>query len=448
MKKEYKYPKISIISIIYDIAPFLPKCLLSLGRQTYPNLEIILVVGRAPKDAEARRLSGTGRNGGHREGEGTSGQAEAHSLSAMDWSEKGNEDIAPISATEYKRLSGPDRCLYLARIFAARHDNVKIVTCTASGAGDARNRGLDAATGDYIGFVDGDDWVEPDMFQRLYENLVNYGASISVCGKFNEYPGESVADFPRYIRPNKDNSGQKKEGIKDVAGKENPGIEEGGNSAFSPSGPSSDGGCGSLDLRDDSLSPELMDPEAAFRMILLGSGFFFHSWDKLFPSDLFQDVRFPSDRYLEDRYVIWRLLEKAGRIVYDRTPLYHFRIRSDSLSRIGEMAELNTAADEAFCQYLEKNYPGLKREAAAYLLYDHITCIQNKLVQGKRKDECETHIDYVRHHIRLERNNPYMGRNTRIKAFLALHFLPGLKWLTKWNQRKAGKAHEKYSISE
>ncbi|MBO5552124.1 MAG: glycosyltransferase family 2 protein [Lachnospiraceae bacterium] len=314
-------PKISIISIIYDVEKYLPRAIESMLAQTYVNLEIILVVGV-------------------KEGKNTG-------------------DIA------------------ICEKYSAKDPRIKLVVTPAKGTGDARNQGLNAVTGEYIGFVDGDDWAEPDMFEKLYVNLVEHNAKISVCGKYSEYEDHSEPD---------------------------------------PSSP----------IRD-------MDVKDAFEMILRGNGFFFHCWDKLFEASIFDGLRFPDDRYLEDRYVIDKALARAGRIVYDTSPLYHYRIRGNSLSRVKDMAEYNTDADTEFCDFACKKAPELRNLADSFLLYDHLTCIQNYLLYFKGQDtdndrmrsRYKEHTEFVRSIGKSIRSNPEIGRSLRIKRLLAL-YAPGL----------------------
>ncbi len=310
-------PKISIISIIYNVEEFLPKAIESMISQTYKNLEIILVVGV-------------------KEGRETGDMA-------------------------------------ICEKYANQDPRIKLVVTPARGTGDARNKGLDAVTGEYIGFVDGDDWAEPEMFERLYVNLKEHNARLSVCGKYSEYEdrSEAVAQTP---------------------------------------------------VRD-------MEPKDAFEMILRGTGFFFHCWDKLFEAEVFNGLRFPDDRYLEDRYVIDKAIARAERIVYDTTPLYHYRVRGDSLSRVKDMAEYNTDADTEFCDFACDIAPNLRNLADSFLLYDHLTCIQNYLLYFKEQDTDSErmkgrymeHIEYVRGAGRSIRNNPEIGRSLRIKRLLALY---------------------------
>ena len=58
--------------------------------------------------------------------------------------------------------------------------------------GTARNIGMDYASGDYIGFCDADDWVEPDMYKLLVERLEETEADYAVCCRYEEYPNGTV----------------------------------------------------------------------------------------------------------------------------------------------------------------------------------------------------------------------------------------------------------------
>ena len=113
---------ISIIIPVYNVSKYLDKCVKSILLQTYSNLEIILV------------------NDGSTDGSG-------------------------VLCDELKKTD--------KRICVIHKPN--------GGLSDARNAGLDIATGDYIGFVDSDDYVEPDMFQILLENAMKYDADVSGC---------------------------------------------------------------------------------------------------------------------------------------------------------------------------------------------------------------------------------------------------------------------------
>jgi len=348
-------PLISVISIIYKVEPYLRQCLDSMQKLTYPNLELILVVGQSGR-------SGPGAD---------------------------------------------DSCLEIAEEFAAADPRFRIIKCIAAGVSDARNRGLDAATGEYIGFVDGDDFVEPGMFDRLYDNIAAFEADISVCGKYDEY-----ADGTK-------NALSAGETVSKAAG-----------GALSPK-----------------TEPELLSSKDAARMLLTGGGFFFHSWDKLFKAEMFKGIRFPEDKYLEDRYTIGDIILNAERIVYDRTPFYHFRVRTDSVSHHKKMSEMNSDADTVFTSKVLSKYPDLYDEAENYLLYGHITCIQNALVSGEfDREEEKRHFDYIREHRKSALKNIYVNPNTRVKTFLSLHCLFLLKLITLRGKHRQAES-EAFTIS-
>ena len=327
---------ISVISIIYDVDTFLEQSIESMVNQTYRDLEIILVIG---------------------EGKG-------------------------------------DGCLDIAEKFAAKDDRIKIVSTPARGTGDARNQGLNAATGSYIGFVDGDDYAEPEMFEKMMKNLREHGADIAVCGKYSEYSDGSVAD--------------KREGLQE------------------------------------------MTPAEAYEMIMRWTGFFFHCWDKLFKAEIFDGLRFPDDRYLEDRYVIDKAIGRASKIVYDPEALYHYRVRGDSLSRIRKMSEYNTDADTDFCEFVSGNCPELKNICRSFLMYDHITCIQNYLLyfrgEGSDSDMDERyrkHLKYVAEDSKIP--NPEINGKMKLKIFLCLHMRSVLAAITRKNVGKAKAEHEVFT---
>lgn len=115
--------KISVIVPAYNIAPWLGRCLDSLLAQTHENLEIIVV------------------NDG-----------------------SGDDTAAVLDA------------------YAAKHPNIKAIHKENGGVTSARLRGVAEAEGDWLGFIDGDDIIEPEMYAHLLENARRNGADISHCG--------------------------------------------------------------------------------------------------------------------------------------------------------------------------------------------------------------------------------------------------------------------------
>ncbi len=125
---------VSVIVAAYNIEEYLPRCLDSLLAQTYSLLEIILV-------------------------------------------DDGSTDGTAAICDKY----------------SAENENVKVIHRKNGGLSAARNSGLEAVTGDFVGFVDGDDWVEPEMYEAMVNACMETNARIAVCN-YREI-GEGAEDF-------------------------------------------------------------------------------------------------------------------------------------------------------------------------------------------------------------------------------------------------------------
>ncbi len=130
---------ISVIVPVYNVEPYLAGCLDSILSQTYRDLEILLI-------------------------------------------DDGSTDRGGTICDEY----------------AAKDPRIRVFHTENRGLSAARNRGLDEAKGEYVGFVDSDDRIDPDMFEYLLEAAERTGADVTECGVFVEYPtGEHSADEKR-----------------------------------------------------------------------------------------------------------------------------------------------------------------------------------------------------------------------------------------------------------
>lgn len=119
--------KVSIIVPVYNVEPYLDRCMQSLLKQTLKEIEIIMV------DDES-----------------------------------------------------PDHCPQLCEDYKAKYSNVKVVHKKNGGLGFARNSGLEVAKGEYVAFIDSDDFVDTDMFQHLYEYAIENNCDAVFCG-YNIY---------------------------------------------------------------------------------------------------------------------------------------------------------------------------------------------------------------------------------------------------------------------
>lgn len=200
MENTETLPLISIIVPVYNVKNYLEKCLQSICGQTYKNLEIILI------------------DDGSSDGSGE-----------------------------------------LCDLFAQRDGRIKVIHQTNAGQSAARNRGLAVAQGEFLGFVDSDDWIEPDMYEFLYHLLKANGADISICSHYRDKGGKSVAKYA---------SGEQ-----------------------------------FVFTRDEAVRALAVDKHVRNYMV-----------DKLFKRSLFAGIVFPVNRVFEDLAICYRVFYGAGRL--------------------------------------------------------------------------------------------------------------------------------------
>ncbi len=221
-------PLISVVVPIYNVRDYLEECLESIALQTYKSIEVLMI---------------------------------------DDGSNDGSKEIAKAFSEKDKRF------LYIYQ------EN--------QGLSAARNTGIEASKGEYLVFVDSDDWVEKDFIQKLYENIMASGADVSVCGYFkdSEVSEEIVFDEAHIM------SRTKAMGIL-------------GN----------------------------IFPKEYLLMVL--------AWNKLYRKSVFDNVRYANGKIHEDEYIIHRIIDNSEMVSTITEPLYHYRIRNDSITGSKNQADL------------------------------------------------------------------------------------------------------------
>lgn len=211
---------ISVIVAAYNIENYLPRCMDSLLAQTYSPMEIILV-------------------------------------------DDGSSDETPRLCDEYAR----------------KNDFVHVIHKENGGLSSARNAGLAIAKGDYIGYVDGDDTVEADMYENLLGACQRTGAQIAICA-YREV-GEGAKE--------NHSTGNKLELSREEA----------------------------LELYING------DPQYHIYNSV---------WSKLFERKVIEDIRFPEGRKSEDIMYTTRALTRASKCIFLDTPYYNYTVdRSGSI---------------------------------------------------------------------------------------------------------------------
>lgn len=206
---------ISVIVPIYKVEKYLEKSIDSIINQTYKNLEIILI------DDES-----------------------------------------------------PDNSGRICDEFAKKDSRVVVYHQNNKGVSGARNKGLELAHGDYIGFVDPDDYADPYLFEKLYKRITATSADIAVCGY-------------RTV-----------------------GIRE----------------------ENHELCNLLWDGADALEKLVENKLLTSHLWNKLFKKDLFSNLEFEVGKRYEDVRIIHKLFLKAQKVVALDEILYDYYIRKDSIT--------------------------------------------------------------------------------------------------------------------
>ena len=254
-------PLISVIVPVYKVEAYLEKCVNSIINQTYKNLEIILV-----------------------------------------------DD------------GSPDRCGEMCDEFAKQDSRIRVIHKENGGQSTARNMALDIMKGDYVGFVDSDDWIELDMYENLMKLIQENNAQISVCGVQCDWPnGKTLlcnSDYPKY---------------KEI---------------------------------------ERWSKIDALRELTLNKKISNAPWNKLFERHIFDGLRMREGWVYEDFEIMPKCVERADTIIYDPKPRYHYIMTDESTIR-GKFKErrfIEAQVSREIVEHYKQNYP----ELTGYVLARHI----------------------------------------------------------------------------
>lgn len=224
--------KVSVIIPVYNDEKHLKQCVESVLTQTYTNLEIILV-------------------------------------------DDGSTDHTPEICEEYRE----------------KYDQIRVLHKKNGGVGSSRNAGLALATGEYVLFVDNDDWLEKHHIEELYKLAKENNVDIA-AGNFNIFY-EDTSTFSYWI--NDDTYFKKVYSIKEWF---------------------------SLQYRTDFYNMSVV---------------FTVPWDKLYKRSLFKNIVYPEDAPVEDDLTTWKVYLLANKIAYENKAIYtHRKIKSSVTASVSE----------------------------------------------------------------------------------------------------------------
>lgn len=216
-----QYPLISIITPVYNVERYLSQCIDSIIAQTFQDWELLLV-------------------------------------------DDGSKDASGSICDEY----------------AAKDSRIRVLHKENTGQADSRNIALSMTKADLIGFVDSDDWIEPDMYELLYRTLIDNQADISICGYFLDFRDGALAS------------------------------------------------CNENDI-------VVYNNKESLRLILEDKIIKSFPCDKLFYKKKIT-CPFPESYFYEDYATLFKWFVKVEKVAFARIPKYHYRQRRSSTSNDGD----------------------------------------------------------------------------------------------------------------
>lgn len=268
-----------------------------------------------------------------------------------------------------------DRSFEICESFAKKDNRVRAIHQPNSGVSRARNRGMDEAKGEYIGFVDGDDCVDKEMYERLYKNLAYNNADISICGIVNYFV--------------------KKDGTTEK-------------------------------VRQSQVDGFwIFSGEQALKEALQSRLYSVNPVNKLFKRELFDKLRYPEGKISEDAFLIPVVISKAGKVVYDSKPMYYYLRRENSITT-SNFSDRDWDVVEAYKNHLNmvsEKFPNLKKVAKFRYLWAY-TYVIDKIMLSENSEnylkDFKKAFDFIKKNILEIIFNPYFSLKRKIAVIVLL----------------------------
>ena len=320
---------ISIIVPVYNVEQYLEKCVNSIINQTYKNLEIILVDD-----------------------------------GAIDTSGKMCDELAKIDS------------------------RIKVYHKENGGLSDARNYGVERATGEYIGFVDSDDYIDSEMYEKLYEAIKKENTDVAECNLKIIYPDRvELFTEKKYYSV-----------------------------------------CTKQEYLEEYLKIEKVFGSACVRLI---------------NSKIAKKINFPLGKLYEDTYYAYGLINVVDSYVIMDAPYYNYLMRENSITnarfnpRIFDLIEIV----EEFHSTVYENYPGLEEAADCRRMYAYFSVLNSILLEDEFKNNSyyPKIINYFKGNYKMILKNKYINRSRKLSVILIkLNIDLYRKVLMKYKKKIAG----------
>lgn len=289
---------VSVIIPVYNVEKYLKRCVESVLRQTYRNLEIWLV-------------------------------------------DDGATDCSGMMCDE----------------FAQKDTRIRVIHKENGGLSDARNVAIDKMTGQYVTFIDSDDYVSENFIERLYMNIRKYAAEIAICRHISTKKSDEQCILGNCI--------------------------------------------------------EIFTKEEALEELLYQKKFNTSAWAKLYKSSLFENVRYPKGKLFEDICTTDLLINRAQQIVFDSSILYFYYQGEVSIVRSSfNLRKLDYVENaKVMQQFIYNNYPFLKQAADFRFLWANLHVWVNIPDKKKYKDICAK----LEKNIKKYRNSALKNKHVSLK---------------------------------
>lgn len=263
---------ISVIVPIYNVEKYLRKCIDSIIEQTYTNLEIILV-----------------------------------------------DD------------GSPDNCGKICDEYAKKDKRIIVIHNSNQGVSASRNFGLDEAKGNYITFIDADDFVSNNYIEVLYNMITLKEADLAIIGNDEQF-NEKIFKTNKKIK-------------------------------------------------------KVINNEETVRRILEEKYITSVCWGKIYKSELLNDIRFDTNLKIgEDFKFMMEVLNKCHNVNIDTTQnLYHYRLNEDSVTQQNGRKEdwiQEIEISKSKIQYIENKYPNIKNKAIQRYIRVNITYFTKRIKEN------------------------------------------------------------------
>lgn len=299
--------KISVIVPIYKVEKYLKKCIDSILEQTYSNLEIILV-----------------------------------------------DD------------GSPDNCPNICDEYAKKDSRIIVIHKKNGGLSDARNFGIEKATGKYIAFIDSDDYITCDYIEYLYKLIVDNNGDVSIV-------------LPQIFYDDQDN----------------------------------------VMIKNKKERINVYDSKTALLTMLYQKEFDTSAWGKLYKTEFFGDIKFPVGKLYEDISTIYKTFLKSNIIVYSNQKKYFYLKRKDSI-----MGRSFKEKDMDYIYQAESMYNNVKNidseieiAARCRLINANFSILKKIIIKKENNKSVKEKIKY---NIKKLRKNVLSNKNVRLKTKIAI----------------------------